>query len=173
MNNIFSQSGKRIQLANLPVFTIFLLLISICGLLYADTMEVSSRRLIEHSKFYDGKEITYKGEAITAVMKRGDYGWVNLSDGDNAIGIWCKSSYLEKINYLGGYDSKGDTVEVTGIFNRACQEHGGDLDIHADTIIVKKSGYFIAENINNKKIRLIIAVFLVVIALVLIFRKRI
>ena len=162
-----------IQLASLPVFVIFLLSISMCGLLCADTMEVSSRRLIEHSKFYDGKEIVYKGEAIVAVMKRGDYGWVNLSDGDNAIGIWCKSSHLEMIKYLGGYDSKGDTVEVTGIFNRACQEHGGDLDIHADTITVKKPGYFITENINGKRVRLVIAIFLVVIALVLIFRKRI
>jgi len=139
----------------------------------ADAIEVSSRHLIEHAKFYDGKVVTYSGEAITAVMKRGVYGWVNVSDRDNAVGVWCNASLLGPVKFLGDYKTRGDMLEVVGVFNRACQEHGGDLDIHADTLVVKKAGYAVHEKINIKKIRIVVILFLATIAIVAVFRKRI
>lgn len=139
----------------------------------ANALEVSSRRLIEHAKFYDGKTVTYGGEAVTAVMKRAEFGWVNINDGDNAIGVWCNASLLDPVKFLGNYKAKGDTLEIVGVFNRACQEHGGDLDIHADTVLVKKEGHAIHEIINIKKIRLVLILFFATIAIVAAFRKRI
>lgn len=136
-------------------------------------IDVSSKRLIEQAKFYDGKLVTYRGEAVTAVMKRGDHGWVNVNDGDNAIGVWAKRSALDQIKLVGDYKGKGDILEVAGIFNRACQEHGGDLDIHADTIAVIRSGYSVHEVIDGKKIRLALALLLATILVVVVFKKRI
>lgn len=145
----------------------------ICADIEADTLEVSSRRLIEHAKFYDGKIVTYRGEAVTAVMMRGEYAWVNVNDGDNAIGVWCKASSMEQVKFLGNYKTRGDIVEIVGVFNRACQEHGGDLDIHADTVTVKRSGRAIPEVIDINKIQLIVVLFLATIAIAAVFRKRI
>lgn len=138
-----------------------------------EAMEVSSKRLIEHAKFYDGKVVTYKGEAIAAVMNRGDYGWININDGDNAIGVWAKSQLLADVNLFGNYKSKGDMLEVSGIFNMACQEHGGDLDIHADSMTIKKRGYLIGEKIDTRKIYAIFFLFPLSIGIAILFRKRI
>ena len=139
----------------------------------AEAAEVSSRRLIENAKFYDGKTVTYKGEAVTAIMKQGNYSWVNVNDGDNAIGIWCRTSLLGKVMFLGNYKTRGDSLTIEGVFNRACEEHGGDLDIHADTVVVEKQGWTITEKVNRKKVRLAFILFFFTIAIVLAFRRRI
>ena len=85
-------------------------------------------------------------------MKRGDSAWINVSDGNNAIGVWLPYSETKIIKYAGLYDYKGDTVKIGGIFNKACPEHGGDLDIHAKKIEVLKEGYIIQKKINYKNV---------------------
>jgi len=95
---------------------------------------VSSPELINNAKQYDGKTVTYQGEAIGDIMTRGEYAWLNLNDGYTAIGVWVKKTGLKDVAYLGSYRAKGDIIEVNGIFNRSCPEHGGDLDIHAQKI---------------------------------------
>jgi len=99
---------------------------------YAQT--VSSLELINNAKQYDGKTVTYQGEAIGDIMARGEHAWINLNDGYTAIGVWVRKNDIKDIAYLGNYRAKGDIIEVSGIFNRSCPEHGGDLDIHAREI---------------------------------------
>ncbi|MHB8896748.1 MAG: hypothetical protein ACYC99_16460 [Candidatus Geothermincolia bacterium] len=38
------------------------------------------------------------------------------------------------------YKYKGSTVRVVGVFHRACEQHGGDTDIHADAVEVLRKG---------------------------------
>lgn len=47
----------------------------------------------------------------------------------------------KKVEYVGRYRVVGDTVFLTGTFHRACAQHGGDMDIHTDTINIIKQGY--------------------------------
>jgi hypothetical protein len=84
-------------------------------------------------------------------MVRGQYAWINVQDGANALGIWAGKDAIKDIGYTGSYKSKGDWVEVTGIFNRACPEHGGDLDIHAQAIKKIRPGRNTIERINPEK----------------------
>ena len=104
--------------------------------------EIKSQQLIDNAKKYDGMEITYTGEAIGDIMVRGNYAWININDGDNAIGVWVPSSEAKKISFTGSYKYNGDKIRVAGIFHRACKDHGGDFDIHSDylQVIVKGSG---------------------------------
>jgi hypothetical protein len=95
---------------------------------------VSSLELISNAKEYDGKTLTYQGEAIGDIMTRGEHAWVNLNDGYTAIGVWIKKADLKDVTCLGSYRAKGDIIEISGTFNRSCPEHGGDLDIHAQKI---------------------------------------
>ncbi len=96
----------------------------------------SGRALIENADSFDNQTVTFRGEAI-GVMIRGDYAWVNLLDNEGyAIGIWCSAENAKKISFIGDYSHTGDTVEVAGTFHMACTEHGGDLDIHADNLVV-------------------------------------
>lgn len=133
---------------------------------------VSSKELIENAKTLDGKAVTYKGEAVTAILNRGDYSWVNLNDGDNAIGVWCATSLLGEVKSLGDYKNKGDTIEVEGVFNRACPLHGGELDIHGRDIKIVKAGYAVNERVSHESARLSAALFALTILAVIIFRKR-
>ncbi len=101
---------------------------------------VSSSELINKAKEYDGKTVIYEGEVIGDIMSRGEYAWINVNDTKNAIGIWIDKVFTKDIVYTGSYKSKGDWVEITGVFHRACPEHGGDLDIHGQALRKTKLG---------------------------------
>lgn len=131
---------------------------------------VSSTKLIEDSKTYDGRVILYEGEAIGDVMERGDFGWVNLHDGHNAIGVWAPVADLEKIEIVGDYKHIGDRVLVEGVFNLACEEHQGEFDIHAESFTIVKSGRRVEHRVDARKI--IAAAILVPVALALYFIDR-
>lgn len=112
---------------------------------------ISSAELINNAKLYDGKVVSYEGEVIGDIMKRGDYAWINVNDGKNAIGIWINSGLVKDIGYTGSYKSVGDGIEVTGVFRRVCPEHGGDLDIHAQSMRKTGAGRYLQEKVNVDK----------------------
>jgi hypothetical protein len=132
----------------------------------------SSNELIEKSKELNGRRLNYKGELVTAILNRGEYSWMNLNDGSNAIGVWCKSSLLYDVKFAGDYKNRGDTIEVNGILNRACSIHNGELDIHADTIKIVKKGHPFVRVVDPKRVNSAIALFAFTILAVIIFRKR-
>ena len=138
------------------------------GSVYAQS--ISSIELINNAKLYDGKTVVYEGEVIGDVMVRGDYAWINLNDGLNAIGIWIPKTLIKDILYEGSYKSKGDWLEVTGTFSRSCAYHGGDLDIHAQAI--RKTGYgrAVTERLNLGK-RNMFLVLMVILCLALILKQ--
>ena len=119
-----------------------------------DTVELNS--LIENAKQLDGQEVTVQGEAIGERMDRGDYSWVNINDGTNAMGIWLSKSDADEILNYGNYQNKGDIVKITGTFNRACVEHGGEADLHNSSIIIVQEGYAVNEQISIVKIMITI-----------------
>lgn len=113
---------------------------------------VSVNDLIEHAKEFDGQEVTVQGEAIGEGMKRGDYSWININDGTNAIGLWTSESDAEKVTRYGNYKNIGDTIQMVGVFHRACKEHGGEADLHGKELTVIEEGYQIKETIAVSKI---------------------
>jgi len=132
----------------LSAIIIFLLY---CTAAYAQP--ISSTDLINNAKEYDGGVVTYEGEVIGDIMMRGEYAWINVNDNVNAIGIWMPRELAKNIVYKGTYDIKGDLVEVKGVFNRSCKQHGGDLDIHAESMVKLKDGYSIPEAMDLDKAR--------------------
>ncbi|MEN6317102.1 MAG: hypothetical protein ABFD25_22945 [Clostridiaceae bacterium] len=115
-----------------------------------DIMEINN--LVENAKELDRQEVTVQGEAIGERMDRGDFSWVNINDGTNAIGIWLNKSEAIKILNYGNYKYKGDMVKITGIFYRACREHGGEADLHAGSIKILEEGHPVKEHISSVKI---------------------
>lgn len=117
---------------------------------------VSSTDLIEQAKKLDGKDIVYQGEVIGEVMMRGDYAWVNINDGLNAIGVWMPRDLAKTIEFAGSFKAKGDWVEVKGKFNRACIMHGSDLDMHCLSLLKIKSGRLVEDRLVAGKKGLVI-----------------
>ncbi|MCM8796329.1 MAG: DNA-binding protein [Candidatus Omnitrophica bacterium] len=129
----------------------------VCSLLFwrifCYAQPISSADLINNAKEYDGKRVVYRGEVIGDIMKRGNFSWLNINDGVNAIGVWTESTQIKDVTITGGYKRLGDNIEVIGIFHRACLEHGGDLDIHAETVIKISSGRRMQERLNISAVR--------------------
>ena len=154
---------------------IIILLIILCPYtaLAADT-EVSSNDLIDDAKQFDMLEVIYTGEIIGDIMQRGDHTWINVSDGSNAIGIWVENKDTEGISLAGRYNIHGDTVRITGIFNRACAEHGGDFDIHASDIEIIEKGHTVTYLSSNMKeaVAYILCAVSIILVLRVFIRKR-
>jgi hypothetical protein len=133
--------------------------------------QISSTELINNAKEYDGKSVVYVGEAVGDVMVRGDFAWVNLNDGENAIGVWLNKELAGEIRFTGSYHAKGDRLEITGVFQRNCIQHGGDMDIHAQSIRKISPGRVVGEELDTSK-RNFVFILLAVLCLVFVFVRR-
>lgn len=122
----------------------------------ASEVTTSVSDLIDNGHKYDSKVINIQGEAIGELLERGEYSFVNINDGTSAIGIYLKTIDGEMIKSYGNYHKIGDSVRVTGVFNRACKEHGGDMDIHCDSMQIVSNGYESTHIISKFKIIFII-----------------
>lgn len=128
--------------------------------------------LIENGKSLDGKKVIILGEAIGEPLNRGEYTWVNISDGSAAIGIWMRSTDAQKISFYGNYKTKGDKVKISGEFHRACAEHGGDMDIHSLSVEIDEEGRSINEIINKPKVKSALILSLITTFLIVTLAKK-
>lgn len=131
--------------------------------------EPSSGGLVEEPKRWDGEQVTFTGEAIGERMKRGDGAWLHLNDDaymrenveqgaalggyNSGMPVWFEDAALTGgIDVYGDYKHEGDVVTVTGVFNAACAQHGGDMDIHAETGEVTHEGKRASDPVKLWKI---------------------
>ena len=128
--------------------------------------------LVEKASTYDGKEVTVRGEIIGDVMRRGDHVWLNILQDGTAIGVWAEEGLLPNLSFIGNYSARGDEVIVAGIMRRACPEHGGDLDIHAESISLEKRGTPLAHKVDSTRLIAGSVLCFVGAGLVFLWRKR-
>jgi frataxin-like iron-binding protein CyaY len=151
----------------------FILLIILASPMKAEAAAITPiNDLIENAKALDGKEITIQGETIGEELERGNYCWININDGSNAIGIWLDGKSAGFIKFYGDYKHIGDTVQITGVFHRACTQHDGEADIHGSLLTIEKTGYLVKDQVPI--IKLIITLILMGVGLsfsVVYFRK--
>ncbi len=153
---------RRIAFGIMCVVTLF----ACAGAAFAEESPFSAR-LVEDAALYDGTEIEFTGEVIGEVMYRGDGAWVHLNDDaymernveeDAALGglnsgqaVWVPEDLARAITRAGDYHNQGDIVRVRGIFNAACPEHGGDMDIHAEELVVLTPGHAVVDPVATWK----------------------
>ena len=113
---------------------------------------VSADQLIDAAAQWDGKRVKFEGEVIGDIMPRGDHVWINVLDGSSAIGIWVPKDLVPNISFTGQYFAKGDRIEIRGIMHRACQDHGGDLDIHADYAAILEQGAKVLHPVQHDRL---------------------
>lgn len=134
---------------------------------------VSSTQLIEEPTLWDGRSVTFTGEAIGEAMTRGDEVWLHLNDDAYADGTTEEGAALSGYNsgqavvvspelagavtVFGDYRHRGDLVEVNGTFNAACAEHGGDMDIHVTGLRVIRPGASVDDPPEARKLALLAA----------------
>jgi hypothetical protein len=114
-----------------------------------------SATLVEEAKEWDSRTVTFTGEAVGESMRRGATAWIHLNDDayglaegpgqrlagfNSGIGILVDAALAGLIGVFGDYGHHGDVVEVTGVFHAACPVHGGDMDIHAASLRIVRTG---------------------------------
>lgn len=128
----------------------------------------SSTELVEQPKEFDGSEVTFRGEVIGEAMKRGEMAWLHVNDDayyvknveegaqlggyNTGMPVWLPAEEAEPITYFGDHKHEGDIVEVSGTFNAACPEHGGDMDIHANGLSVVDPGHAVVDPVSPAKL---------------------
>jgi hypothetical protein len=139
---------------------------------------LSSGDLVERMEDYDGMTVSFQGEAVGEAMVRGDHAWIHLNDdayfaknveegaplgGQNSrMPVWVSADLARTIRTFGDYKHEGDIVRVTGVFRAACPDHGGDTDIHAETLEIVQGGRAVVD--EPKPAKLVWAVVLSVVA---------
>lgn len=134
----------------------------------AGASALSSVELIEHPAQWDGRVIVFTGEAVGEAMLRGDEAWLHLNDDAYADGsiaagaepqgynsgmaVVADAEDAAAITVFGDYRNQGDVVEVSGVFNAACPEHGGDMDIHATGLRIVDRGMPIVRPVDSTRI---------------------
>ncbi|MBN2247895.1 MAG: hypothetical protein JW733_04280 [Coriobacteriia bacterium] len=135
-----------------------LLIVAVCAGFSsaAAAADVSSTVLIEEPAVWDGRVVTFTGEAVGEAMVRGDEVWLHLNDDayaggsiasgalpqgyNSGLAVVVDAEDARVVTVFGDYRHQGDVVEVSGVFNAACPEHGGDMDVHATGIRVVREG---------------------------------
>jgi hypothetical protein len=93
---------------------------------------ISPAEVVEDAPYLDGRTVTMVGEAIGDKMRADStHVWINLLGDGTAVGVYAPNEWAETVTGLGDYDRAGDRVSVRGVVNLACEQHGGDLDVHA------------------------------------------
>ena len=150
-----SPEGRRYKKFFITLF-VFCLFQSFSLVVCAEQyLAVTSRDLIEKSKYYDQKFVAIKGEAIGDIMVRGEFAWLNIQDVYNVIGIWAPRAYLKDIQTLGDYFHQGDVVKIRGRFVRADPDLAGEFCIKADSVFVLSSGGPLPHKLSENKIKLV------------------
>ncbi|HEX7502323.1 MAG TPA: hypothetical protein VF451_02790 [Acidobacteriota bacterium] len=129
---------------------------------------VSSGTLVEKANAWDGRTVSFMGEAIGEAMRRGSMCWIHLNDDaymwknieegtmlggyNSGQAIWIPSDLAAGIRFFGDYLHDGDIVKISGVFHSACREHGGDMDIHAVRLEIVRLGYPVPHKVNYRRL---------------------
>lgn len=89
----------------------------------------------------DGTEVAFEGEVVSEPLAAGQgHVWLNVLSGGVAIGAWMPEAMAESADSFGTWSHDGDIVRITGVLNEACDDHGGDLDVHATSLTILDEG---------------------------------
>lgn len=103
-----------------------------------DVTPASLASLVEE---LDGATVRFSGEVVSETLRADEsHVWLNVLQGGVAMGVYLPAEMAETVTAFGEYSQTGDQIQVIGVYNEACDEHGGDMDVHAAEILVIAAG---------------------------------
>lgn len=115
---------------------------------------LSSDQVFACPAAWDGKEVTYVGEAVGEVLRRDGGVWVQMNDdayaletgplvghrersGFNAgLSVWLPDGLHERVDGVGRYERRGTVVLLEGTIHRADPADGGGTTLRATSLEV-------------------------------------
>ncbi|MGN0038438.1 MAG: hypothetical protein ACI36Y_04785 [Coriobacteriales bacterium] len=98
--------------------------------------------------------VSFTGEVVGDIMRGGSgHKWLNVLGADGScIGVWVDDDMAARISNVGSYSTAGTTIQVRGIYSLDCEDHQGELDVHALTIRVLDPGGAITHYADDQDI---------------------
>lgn len=124
----------------------------------SEPVEVSATDLLDCPEHYDRRTVRYRGEAIGGLLPRLDGTWVQVNDdvyareagplpahreyhGPNTgVGVLLPSGLADQVTTVGGPHTRGDVIEVVGVFRRVDPRSQEVTVVHADSLAVLRPG---------------------------------
>lgn len=135
-----------------------------------EPVAVTADELIECPATFDGVIVSYRGEAVRAILRRGPRSWVHLNDdpyalqlgplydhrttvgGNSGIPVSVPTPVADTIAYVGGPRHQGDVLQVTGVFHRADPRDGGGPTIQADAARITRTGRRVDRSVDTARL---------------------
>lgn len=135
-------SAKTRRMSAATACALFLALLAAAGTAFAqEPTPTTGPELASATSGLEGALVSIEGEVISELLDGGEgHKWVNILSDGTGIGIWAPTSELADIEVLGDWNETGDIVRVVGTFHQGCDQHGGDLDIHATSVMLLERG---------------------------------
>lgn len=148
----------------------------------AGPMPVDSVSLLQCPKLYDGLRVRYRGEVVTAVLRRGHRAWVQLNDDlygtrigplpghRNAVGlnsgmaVSIPAQVAADVTFVGDDREQGDRLEVVGTYLRTDPADGGGPAIQAQRAEIVRRGRVVSETTSRPRLLVAIGLGVVTIA---------
>lgn len=152
---------------------------------------VAADELIECPNTYDGALVSYKGEAVRAVLRRGARAWVHLNDdpyalglgplhehrtavgGNSGIPVSVPVQIADGVTFVGDARHRGDILAVTGIFRRADPADGGGPTIQAQTARITQPGRPVGRPTDRARALTAAALSMTALTAALVARRRV
>ncbi|HSK47097.1 MAG TPA: hypothetical protein VLA05_03725 [Coriobacteriia bacterium] len=120
---------------------------------FAATAPLSPAQVVALDNGSDGSTVTVRGEALGEVLRaQGGGSWLNVLGDGVAIGLWGDTQLYSPVEEFGDYHWRGALVEATGVYNVACDQHGGDRDVHITRLSVIEPGARIERPVHLWKL---------------------
>lgn len=149
---------------------------------------VSSTQVFACPSAFDGRRVTYVGEAIGDLLVRRDGAWLQVNDDvyalevgplvghreqggfNTGMSVWLPDGLHERVQGLGRPDQRGDVILVRGTLHRADPNDGGGTTVRAEELEILAEALPIDDPLHVPQ--LIVAIVLAVLALASVLWSR-
>ena len=98
--------------------------------------------LVAVNRALDGSSVRFEGEVVGEALGAGDgQVWVAVNNSSGqSISVLLDAEQAALVENYGDHETTGSTLQVTGLYHVACDEHDGGLDVHATSVVVLDAG---------------------------------
>ena len=141
--------GTRMRRATMALLAVLIGTtgLSTCTPVAAQALPMSAADVVALGGARDGEEVLFEGEAIGDVLRATDgMRWINVLSGGIAVGVVMSAADADRVTHMGRYGEVGTTLAIRGTYRFGCDEHGGDLDVHATEVTIVAPGGLVDQD---------------------------
>lgn len=106
-----------------------------------DPVQITVAGLTNASTILDGSTVTFTGEVVgDAVHGENGMEWLTLYADQSSIPVYVTAEDVTLVQNFGSYGVQGSLLQITGVYHLECQDHQGESDVHATSVLLLEPG---------------------------------